>query len=176
MKKNYIILALLLAIAEGCASVEPAEQRVESMSIIAIPERKGSTTIREFVKLKLPYGMIVSNGDKKSAPEYYLFYRDKKAILRSTDVDALLEKLEALPNGATIDIIGKCTVPFCTEYGVNIDEQCKKISALLDRKRFKIVSSLEDDERHASFCYCETGFMILDKPRESEQANPAYRR
>jgi hypothetical protein len=139
------------------------------MSIIALPEKRGAASIKEYVKLQLPYGMIVSNADTNSPPSYYLFSRDMRTILKTHDVVVFLAELEKLPDGATLDMISKCTVPFYSKNGVNIDEQYKKITALLERKRFKLVSSLEDDAKHASFCYCETGFIILDKPRQSEQ-------
>ena len=140
------------------------------MSIIALPEKRGKTSIKEYVKLQLPYGMIVSNADTNSPPSYYLFSRDKRTILKTHDVVVFLAELEKLPDGVTIDMISKCTVPFYTPKGVNIDAQYKKITALLERKRLRLVSSLEDDAKHASFCYCETGFIILDKPMESEQS------
>jgi hypothetical protein len=141
----------------------------EPMSIIALPDKRGKVSIKQYVKLQLPYGMIVSNADTNSPPSYYLFSRDKRTILKTHDVVAFLAELEKLPDGVTIDMISKCTVPFYTPKGVNIDAQYKKITALLERKRLRLVSSLEDDAKHASFCYCETGFIILDKPSQSEQ-------
>lgn len=169
MKKRCVLSAFLLAVVTGYAAVEPAEQQGEPMSIIALPEKYGSETIGEYVKLRLPYGMIVSNGNTNSAPRYCLFCRDKRTILNTTDVDVFLKGLEALPDEAVIDMVGKCTVPFYTKSGVDIDEQYKKISSLLERKRFKVVRSDDDDGRHVLFCYCMTGFIILDQPRESEQ-------
>jgi hypothetical protein len=139
------------------------------MSIIALPEKRGEASIKQYVKLQLPYGMIVSNADTNSPPSYYLFSRNMRTILEARDVVVFLAELEKLPDGVTIDMISKCTVPFYIKNGVNIDEQYKQITALLERKRFKLVSSLEEDAKHASFCYCETGFIILDKPRHSEQ-------
>ena len=66
MMKNYILSAFLLAIAAGCASADPAKEKGEPMSIIALPERRGSTTIREFVKLLLLFTEF-PGGDVKRA-------------------------------------------------------------------------------------------------------------
>ena len=169
MKQNYIILLIVLLASSGCVSPGRVGLNDEPMSIIALPEKWGSATIKDYVTLQLPYGIIVSNADTNSAPSYYLFSRNKRTILKTHDIDMFLAEVDKLPDGASIDMISKCTVPFHTQYGVNIDEQYKNISALLERKRFRLVTSLEDDERHASFCYCENGFIILEKPRQSEQ-------
>jgi len=168
-QKCTVLLIALLASVLGLFLVR-TELKEESMPIIALPEKLGSKTIKEYVTLRLPYGIIISNADTKSAPRYYLFSSKQKTILNTHDVGVFLAEVEKIPDGATIDMVSKCTVPFNTEYGVNIDEENKRVYALLERKRFRLVSSLEDDEKHASFCYCETGFTILDKPRESEVA------
>jgi len=170
MKQDNIILLIVLLASAGCVSLGRVGLNDEPMSIIAIPEKWGSTAIKEYVTLQLPYGIIVSNADTNSAPSYYLFSRSRRTILKTHDVDVFLAEVDKLPDGVTIDMVSKCTVPFYTQYGVNIDEQYKKISALLERKRFRLVSCLGDDEKHASFCYCETGFIILDKPRQSAQS------
>lgn len=148
----------------------PVQQEGKPMSIIALPAKPGSTTIESYVKLQLPYGLIISNADTKKPPSYYLFCRDNRTIVKTDDVDAFLAELERLPDGVTIDRVSKCTVGFYTQHGVKMDKEYERVSSLLKRKRFKLVSSLEEDPRHASFCYCETGFIILDKARESEEA------
>jgi hypothetical protein len=147
----------------------PGPQAGNPIPIIVLPNIRDTTSPKRYVMLMLEYGLIISNADTNSAPSYYLFCRDDKRIMKTHDVDAFLAELEALPDGVTIDMVSKCTAPFYTQYGVNIDEQYNRISALLKRKRFKLVSSLEDDNRHASFCYCEGGFTILDEYK-SEQS------
>lgn len=169
MKKKYIILLIALVAVSCNAFAVPKNQVSRPMSIIALPNGQDHSLIKDYVQLKLPYGMIVSNGDTNSAPSYYLFCRDKRTILKTEDVDVFLAGLEALPKGATIDMVSKCTVGFYTQYGINIDNQYKKISSLLKQKQFKLISSMEDDELHTFFCCCETGFIILKKPRKSEQ-------
>jgi hypothetical protein len=77
-------------------------------------------------------------------------------------VNVFLTELEKLPDGTTIDKIAKCTVPFCTQWGVDIEKELVRINALYTKKKFSFVRSLDDDKRHATFCYCEGGFTILD--------------
>jgi len=166
--KELTLIFFTLVVAAGSAFAGPATQKDKPMSIIALPDRRANV-VKEYVKLRLPYGIIVSNAYTNSPPSYYIFSRDERKILKTEDVDVFLAELKDLPDGATVDRISKCTVGFYTQYGVKMDEQYRRITALLKRKRFKLVSSLEDDEKHASFCYCETGFTILEKPRESEQ-------
>ena len=166
--KELTLIFFTLVVVAGSGFAGPATHKDKPMSIIALPDRRAGG-VKDYVKLRLPYGIIVSNADTNSPASYYLFCRDKRTILKTEDVDVFLAKLKDLPDGATVDRISKCTVGFYTQYGVKIDEQYKRITALLKRKRFKLVSSLENDEKHASFCYCETGFTILKKPRESEQ-------
>ncbi len=174
MKKNgtRLLLATLLALS-GCVNFTPVRQIGEPIPIIVLPDARDKTALKRYVILKLPYGLIIHNGDyPDGAPLYCLFIRNQKRILKTQDVDSLLAELKKFPDGAKIDMISKCTIPFYTQYGVNIDEQYKAIMSLLKRKQFKLVSSLEDDERHASFCYCEGGFTILDEYKSEQSHAP----
>ena len=139
-----------------------------AMSIIVLVPGEACSTQR-VVGLQLDYGLIVSNGDTNSAPSYYLFCRNEKRIVKTQDVNAFLAELDRLPDGATIDLVSKCTVPFYTQYGVSITNQYNSIMALLRRKRARLVTSLEDDIRHASFCYCGSRITILDRYQAENQ-------
>lgn len=165
-----IILAVGLVVSgAGCARLSVFRQDVAGFPIIVLPDARDKSSPKKYVMLRIEYGLIISNGDVKSAPSYYLFCRDEKRILKTHDVNVLLAELEKLPDRAAVDLIDKCTVPFYTQYGVNIAKQYKSVMDLLRRKRCKVVTSLEDDERHASFCYCEGGFTILGE-HEAGQA------
>ncbi len=169
------LLIVLLALA-GCTTPVPDLHTGALIPIIVPPDARGkSATPKQYVMLKLPYGLIIHNGDyPPGAPLFCLFDRDKKRIMKTQDVNVLLAELKGIPDGATIDMVSKCTVAFYNQYGINIDEQYEKISALFKQKRFTLVRSLEDDVRHASFCYCEGGFTILDEPRTSEPSSRPY--
>jgi hypothetical protein len=170
MKTGTAILLIMFLALAGCSTIAPDRQTAAQMPIIAKPDARDKTgTPRQYVMLKLPYGLIIHNGDyPPGAPLFCLFDRDEKRIMKTQDVDVLHAELKKIPDGATVDMVSKCTVAFYNQYGINIDQQYEKISALLKQKRFKLVHSLEDDDRHASFCYCEGGFTILDEPKTSE--------
>jgi len=170
MKTGTAILLIVFLALAGCSALSPDRQTAAPMPIIVKPDARDKTsTPKQYVMLKLPYGLIIHNGDyPPGAPLFCLFDRDQKRIMKTQDVNVLLAELKKVPDGVTIDMVSKCTVAFYNQYGINIDEQYEKISALLEQKRFKLVQSLEDDDRHASFCYCEGGFTILDEPKTSE--------
>lgn len=133
------------------------------MPIIVLPDVPLERFPNRYVMLRLEYGIIISNLDITKLPEYYLFYRDDNKILKTKDVKVFIEELNKLPEECTIDNISKCTVPFYSQYGVNINKEWKLVKEIVDKKRFKMVYSQEDDSRHATFCYCERGFKILEK-------------
>ena len=122
--------------------------------------------------LRLDYGLIISNGDTNGVPRYYLFCRDQKRIAKTHDVQVFLSELEKIPDHSKIDMVSKCTVPFHTQYGVNIDKEHQQVIDMLKRKQCILIDSREDDERHASVCYCEGGFTILDECKSEQGAAP----
>jgi hypothetical protein len=172
MKTGHSILLIAMLGLAGCRTTVVDRQAGTPMPIIVQPDARDKTdTPKQYVMLKLPYGLIIHNGDyPPGAPLFCLFDRDEKRILKTQNVNVLLTELKRIPDGATIDMVSKCTVAFYNQYGINIDEQYEKIASVLKKKRFKLVDSLEDDERHASFCYCEGGFTLLDEPKKSEQS------
>ena len=126
------------------------------------------------VGLQLDYGLIVSNGDTNCAPRYYLFCRNEKRIVMTKNAKAFLAELDTLPDGATVDLVSKCTVPFYTQYGVGITNEYNSVITALHRKRARLVSSLEDDGRHTSFCYCGSRITILEKYEAEPQGGGSF--
>lgn len=154
---------------ETFAATQPTSQPASScpgqpIPIILLADKYTKPDIpRRYVMLKIEYGMIISNIDVNNAPEYYLFCRDQKRIFKTTDINEFLAELEKIPDGSRIDMVSKCSVPFNSNFGINIDAECAEIAELSERKKFTFVESLDDDPNHATFCYCENGFTILDR-------------
>jgi len=162
-RRGFMAAAAAILMA-GC-SAPPRAPDGPPLPIIALPDLRTETPDRRYVMLRLPYGLIVSNMDYPETPPLYcLFCRDERRIVKTRDLAVFLAELERLPDRAVVDWIDKCTVPFCSEYGVNLDRELAAIRAVERRQRFQAVRSLEDDPRHAGFCYCEGGFTILDRP------------
>ncbi|MDD2709850.1 MAG: hypothetical protein PHV34_17845 [Verrucomicrobiae bacterium] len=146
------------------------------MPIIKLSGAHARVAANKYVMLKMDYGLIIDNGDKKYGADYYLFLRNERRIVKTRNVRVFLTEIVKLPDGSEIDVIGKCTVPFYNEYGVKIDNEYARVMDLLRRKNCRLIGSFEEDKRHASFCYCGTGFTILDKygsgPASSTNAHP----
>ena len=151
---------------------------IDPMPIILLPPPRNSSVPRKHVMLYLNYGLIVDNEDKK--PSYYLFSHNSKRIYKTHDVANFLRELNKIPEKSMIDMINKCTASFYEdgrgvrgggyEYGVNIKKEYAQIMKLLQRKKCVFVRSLDQDVRHASFCYCETGFQILEDKQSGSSA------
>jgi len=170
--KTALLIIVLVGLLAGCKHSVPMQQASDPLPIIVLPDVRNTSAPKRYVMLHLDYGLIISNGDTKSAPSYYLFCRDEKRIVKTHDVQVFLSELQKIPDHSKIDMVSKCTVPFYTQYGVNIDKEYQQVMDLLKQKQCILIESLEDDERHASFCYCEGGFTILDEYKSEQGVAP----
>jgi len=144
--------------------------RDEPLAIIELGPGEGGTE-RKLVYLKLDYGLILHNAGPGRPPRparYHLFSRRERRTLATEKIEELLAAIRLIPDGSTIDFIGKCTIGFDSPYGRDIDRERAAVTALLDEKRCRRVTTLEEDERHASFCTCERKFTILEEVRGGE--------
>lgn len=132
------------------------------LAIILLKDARHISSPERHVMLQLDYGLIISNADTNRPPAYYLFSRKERRRFRTENVNAFLLELSRIPDGRAVDMVSKCTVPFYTQYGAKMDAEYARVMSMLKKKQCILVNSLEEDPRHASFCYCETGFTILD--------------
>lgn len=158
---------LLAGIVVGGCQQQKVNSAGQPIPIILLADKYTKPNIpRRYVMLKIEYGMIITNtGADIKIPEYYLFCRDQKRIVKTTNADEFISELEKIPDGSRIDIISKCSVPFYinTDESVDISDQYRKIMDVLARKKCVLIESLDDDPNHIFFCYCETGYTILDR-------------
>lgn len=160
--KSLILICIFIFFQLSCAPVK--RTTVIPLPIIMIPDARDESKPKQYVMLKLPYGIIIQNGTSiETKASYHFFDRDKKIIMKTLDVNKLISKLKNIPDKSKIDMISKCTIGFYNEYGANIDNYYKKLKNIFKQKKFNFIYSEKNDKRHASFCYCETGFMILEK-------------
>ena len=143
MKRSAItFLSMVLSAASVCRAAEPVKGAEPSLPIIKLVTQNADASSERHVMLQLDYGVIISNADTNLAPGYYLFCRDDRRILKTQDVNVFLAELEKLPDGTTIDKIAKCTVPFCTQWGVDIEKELVRINALYTKKKFSLFFGL----------------------------------
>ncbi len=156
------VLCLSACLAGGDVRAAPQEEADGPLPIVLLKGARHISSPERYVMLQFEYGLIISNADTNRPPAYYLFSRKEQRRFRTEDVDAFLSELSRIPDGRVVDMISKCTAPFYTQYGVKMDAEYARVMSMLKKKRFTLINSLDEDPRHASFCYCETGFTILD--------------
>ncbi len=140
----------------------------EPLPIIALRNRWETNAPTKYVMLHLDYGIIMPYS-RKDPPDfwYYLFSRHERKIIKTQDFGVFMREVKRIKNGSTIDFVGKCTSGFLT----TVLMSDPSFVDLLKRKKCTVVSSMEGDKRHASFCYCERDYTILEKV-PSEQPPP----
>jgi hypothetical protein len=144
---------MVLSVVRICRAAEPVGGVDEPFPIIELVTQGPDGALKRHVMLHLDDGVIISNSDMNAVPSYHLFCRDDKRILKTPGVNVWLAELEQLPDGTTIDKVAKCTVPFCTQYGVDIAKEQARIDAVYKKKKFSFVASFADDKRHARAVY-----------------------
>lgn len=156
--KNAIYLwagLIMMSLAAGCSFFASPAPGDEPMPVVRLVDRMGGGRTDELVMLRIDYGLIVYNGRKGKPPQYRLYDRRRRDCLVTEDIDAFIEALEEIPDGAEIDMIDKCTVGFHSPIGVQVEKEYARIMELLKKKRCRLIESFEDDMRHTFFCYCE---------------------
>lgn len=157
---QYIFLLTVTCLCVSCRSnAEPTNDTPMPIIVLLDQYNKPATE----VMLKIDYGMIISNGDTSKKPDYYLFFRKQKRTVKTQNFDKFLSEIKEIPDNSMIDMIGKCTVGFYTPYGVDIEKEYSQTMELLKKKNCILVESMEQDERHAMFCYCLQDFEILEE-------------
>ncbi|MEK7414097.1 MAG: hypothetical protein AAB263_12355 [Planctomycetota bacterium] len=108
------------------------------------------------VGLKSAYGFIIAWGEGVP-PTFYVFSRAEGLRIKTTLWNTFIHELQRLPDGVDIDDIAKCTVPFAWEMP---DGKWQELEQILTAKSMRLIAA--DDERHTTFCYCESkGFSVL---------------
>lgn len=154
---TFTLLILILVTACHTPNTTLIYPQKSPMTIIQLSERAHETAETRSVhnvKLKLPYGYIIDNQKNQPYPTYYLFSRDERQILKTTDFDTFLNAVKRLPVGSFIDQIGKCTTPFNSPYGHNIQENLRSFEIQLKLRNLQRVIAQEYHPDHISFCNC----------------------
>ncbi len=161
MKHFVFSIVMLIAImfSVSCTTFNKEEAPPTPMPVIVLSgpgDAAGPNPPSQVVQyLKMEYGLIIDNWSDPEEATFYLFLRDEKRVVATQDAEVFIDALKSLPDGAKIDMIGKCTVGFYHKYGKNIDEEYAAIQKVMKDKQFELFDTHEHpDPRHLFFCYC----------------------
>lgn len=167
MRETILCMAVLGLLA-GCATPSgtsctwrPADIDPESGQIVAmwIKHRQGDKP----VLVTKAYGMLILWTEEKRG--FFLFNNESREYLGTTDFDAFLASLRALPQGITIEWIDTCTVPRFTKMPGDAHE---RLAATL-------AGNSQKTETPFHACYCESeGLRYLKaEPPAGDDGKPA---
>jgi hypothetical protein len=135
---RFGIVGLLVALAAAGSTSRGVVRTPDPLPYLIVEYEKTPDSPRVLC-LGGDYGFL-AHWEENSSPEFFVYDKPKHRITCVTNYATFLEKLNAIPDGASVDYINRCAPPFWQ--GMPL-EQRKEVRDLLKRKGFHMTSPEE---------------------------------